>query len=65
MANWTPEGFIGRMLKVVVGYVPPAPGLPSVLLWGDPRVVQERLRAGVAGLRFDRHTMVLAYASRV
>ncbi len=36
MANWTPEGFIGRMLKVVVGYVPPPAGVPSVLLWGDP-----------------------------
>ena len=61
MANWTPEGFIGRMLKVVVGYVPPPAGVPSVLLWGDPSVVQERLGAGVAGLRFDRRTMVLAY----
>ena len=61
MANWTPDGFIGRMLKVVVGYVPPPSGVPSVLLWGDPRVVQERLGAGVTGLRFDRRTMVLAY----
>lgn len=61
MANWTPEGFVGRMLKVTVGYVPPPPGVPSTLLWGDPRVVQERLGAGLAGLRTERRMMVLAY----
>jgi SAM-dependent methyltransferase len=61
MASWTPEGFIGRMLKVTVGYVPPPAGVPSVLLWGDPRVVQERLGPGVTDLRFERRAMVLAY----
>jgi SAM-dependent methyltransferase len=61
MANWTPDGFVGRMLKVTVGYVPPPPGLPSVLLWGDPRTVQDRLGGGVTAFRFKRHAMVLAY----
>jgi SAM-dependent methyltransferase len=61
MANWTPDGFIGRMLKVVVGYVPPPAGVPSALLWGDPRVVQERLGPGVAAIRFERRTMVFTY----
>jgi SAM-dependent methyltransferase len=61
MANWTPEGFIGRMLKIIVGYVPPPAGVPSVLLWGDPRTVEERLGAGVKQLQFHRRTMVLEY----
>lgn len=61
MANWTPEGFVGRMLKLTVGYVPPAPGMPSVLLWGDPGVVKERLGAGVSDLQLTRRAMVLAY----
>jgi SAM-dependent methyltransferase len=61
MANWTPEGFIGRMLKLTVGYVPPAPGMPPVLLWGDPRVVEERFGAGVTSISFKRRAMVLAY----
>jgi SAM-dependent methyltransferase len=61
MANWTPEGFIGSMLKVIVGYVPPAPGVPSVLLWGNPKVVEERLGLGLTDLRFERRKMVLAY----
>ena len=46
---------------MVVGYVPPPAGVPSVLLWGDPSVVQERLDGAVTGLRFDRRTIVLAY----
>jgi SAM-dependent methyltransferase len=61
MANWTSEGFIGRMLKLTVGYVPPPAGMPSVLLWGDPRVVSERLGAGVRAFQFIRRAMVLAY----
>lgn len=34
LANWTPEGFIGRLFKIVGRYVPPAPGVKSPLLWG-------------------------------
>lgn len=61
MANWTPEGFVGRMLKVVVAYVPPPANLPSVLLWGNPKVVQERLGAGTSAIRFERRPMVFDY----
>ncbi|MEP6766037.1 MAG: class I SAM-dependent methyltransferase [Gemmatimonadaceae bacterium] len=43
MANWTPTGFVGQMLKIVVGYVPPPPGSISVLQWGDEKIVRERL----------------------
>jgi len=61
MANWTPEGFVGRMLKLTVGYVPPPAGVPSALLWGNPRTVEERIGAGLSDLRFERRAMVLAY----
>jgi len=61
MANWTREGFVGQMLKLTVGYVPPPPGLPSVLLWGDPSVVEQRLGAGTSTFRFTRRQMVLAF----
>ena len=33
MANWTQEGFIGRMLQTIGKFVAP-PGMPSPLLWG-------------------------------
>jgi len=61
MANWTPEGFVGRMLRLTVGYVPPPAGVPSALLWGNPRTVEERIGAGLSDLRFERRAMVLAY----
>lgn len=35
MANWTPEGFIGELFKIIGKYVPQAPGLKSPLLWGS------------------------------
>ena len=34
LASWTPDGFIGQMLKVVSGHVPPVAGVASPLLWG-------------------------------
>jgi SAM-dependent methyltransferase len=61
MANWAPASFIGRMLKLTVGYVPPPPGMPSVLLWGDPDAVRERLGAGVSDLRFTSRQMSFSY----
>jgi ubiquinone/menaquinone biosynthesis C-methylase UbiE len=35
MANWTPEGFIGRLFKTIGKHVPPAPGVKSPALWGS------------------------------
>jgi SAM-dependent methyltransferase len=61
MANWAPASFIGRMLKLTVGYVPPPPGMPSVLLWGDPDAVRERLGAEVSDLRFTSRQMSFFY----
>ena len=34
LASWTPAGFVGQLLRLVAGYVPPPPGVPSPLLWG-------------------------------
>ena len=51
MANWTPSGFVGRMLQTVGRYVtPPAGALPPTR-WGDPRVVAELFAGQVEELR--------------
>jgi ubiquinone/menaquinone biosynthesis C-methylase UbiE len=35
LANWTPDGLIGRLFKTIGKYVPPpAPGIKSPALWG-------------------------------
>ncbi|MPW22480.1 methyltransferase domain-containing protein [Paraburkholderia sp. CNPSo 3157] len=40
LANWTPEGFIGQLFKVIGGYFPPPAGLKSPALWGtEPHIV--------------------------
>ena len=40
LANWTPEGFIGQLFKVVGTYLPPPAGLKSSALWGtEPHLV--------------------------
>jgi hypothetical protein len=40
LANWTPEGFIGQLFKVIGKYAPPPAGLKSPALWGtEPHIV--------------------------
>jgi len=34
LANWTPDGFIGRVFKVLGAHVPPPAGVRSPALWG-------------------------------
>jgi SAM-dependent methyltransferase len=34
MANWTPEGFIGRLFKIIGSHVAPPAGVRSPALWG-------------------------------
>jgi SAM-dependent methyltransferase len=64
MANWVPDGFIGRMLRMHVEMVPPPAGTPSVLLWGDPEVVKARLGAGARRVTTARRTLVFEYPHR-
>jgi len=64
MANWVPDGFIGRMLRMHVEMVPPPAGMPSVLLWGDPGVVRARLAEGTDRIATERRTLVFEYPHR-
>jgi SAM-dependent methyltransferase len=41
MTNWTPEGFIGQLFKVIGAHVAPPAGLKSPALWGT----EDHLRA--------------------
>lgn len=41
LASWTPEGFVGDLLRIVAKFVPPAPGVQSPLLWGTDAHVRE------------------------
>ena len=61
MANWTPEGFVGQMFKIIGKHVPPPPLMPSPLLWGDEATVRERLRDGVAELQLTKRQYPFHY----
>jgi SAM-dependent methyltransferase len=61
MANWTPEGFIGRMLRAHVAVAPPPAGIPSPLEWGVEDKVRARFGTGVSSLTCTRRTLELQF----
>jgi ubiquinone/menaquinone biosynthesis C-methylase UbiE len=62
LANWTPEGFIGALLKTVAKHVPPAPGLSSPILWGTQARLEDLFR-GTRSVRATRKDFVFRYES--
>jgi len=63
MANWTPEGFIGRLFRIIGGHVPPPTGVSSPALWGtEPRIV-ELFGASAADIRCTRRHFNFRYQS--
>ncbi len=62
LANWTPEGFVGQMFKVIGRHVPPPAGVPSPLAWGTDDRVTELLGSG-ADVHIERRHFVFRYRS--
>jgi hypothetical protein len=63
MANWTPEGFIGQLFKVIGKHLPPPAGLASPALWGtEPHIVQ-LFGPEAADIRCQRRTFNFRYES--
>jgi ubiquinone/menaquinone biosynthesis C-methylase UbiE len=63
LANWTPEGFIGQLFKVVGGYVPPPAGLKSPALWGTEPHIVELFGSQAADIRTVRKQFNFRYRS--
>lgn len=61
MGNWTPEGFVGQMFKVVGKFAPPPAIMPSPLLWGNENVCRERFGHAIKDLKITRHLYPLEY----
>ena len=62
LASWTPEGFIGRMFRVVSKHVPPPAGVKSPLLWGTRDYLQT-LFAGSSALDHTLRDFAFRYES--
>ena len=63
LANWTPEGFIGRLFKVVGAHVPPPAGLKSPALWGTEPHIVELFGARAADIQCHRRQFKFRYRS--
>lgn len=54
MANWTPEGFLGDLFRLIGGYATPVPGLQSPMLWGSEPHIVELFGAYASDIRCER-----------
>jgi SAM-dependent methyltransferase len=61
MANWTPEGHVGQMFKIIGKHVPPSPLMPSPMKWGEGASVRERLGHGTSSLNITRRRYPMRY----
>jgi ubiquinone/menaquinone biosynthesis C-methylase UbiE len=63
LANWTPDGFIGRLFEIVSAFVPPPAGLRSPMAWGtEPRLV-ELFGPHASDIKTKRRTYWFRYRS--
>ena len=53
IASWTPEGFVGGMLRTVGAHVSPPPGAQPATRWGTEEVVAGLLGDGVTDVRSE------------
>ena len=63
LANWTPEGFIGRLFKVIGAHVPPPAGLKSPALWGTLAHLAALFDVSPAQIRCERRMFNFRYRS--
>ena len=61
MANWTPEGFVGKSIQVTAKMVPPPPSLPPPVLWGDEQTVRQRFSSTTSTLNLVRQKAQFKY----
>jgi len=63
LANWTPEGFIGQLFRIVGAYQPPPVGLKSPALWGTEPHIVELFGAQAMDIKTERRIFNFRYRS--
>ncbi len=61
MVNWTPEGHVGQMFKIIGKHVPPSPLMVSPVKWGDEATIRERLQEGTADMNCTKRMYPMRY----
>jgi SAM-dependent methyltransferase len=62
LANWTPDGFIGQLFKVIGRHIPPPPGMLSPALWGT-REHLEKIFGPQAKVAAQERDFIMRYRS--
>lgn len=63
LANWTPDGFIGELFKVIGKYVAPPAGAKSPLLWGTRMRLDELFAAQAVSISAQPREFMFRYRS--
>jgi SAM-dependent methyltransferase len=63
MANWTPEGFIGQLFKVIGKHVPPPAAARSPALWGTRTSIVDFFHASATSIKLAERTFTFRYRS--
>jgi ubiquinone/menaquinone biosynthesis C-methylase UbiE len=63
LANWTPEGFLGDLFRLIATFVPPPAGLASPMAWGSEPRIAELFGRRTARIQTSRKTYAFRYHS--
>jgi ubiquinone/menaquinone biosynthesis C-methylase UbiE len=63
LANWTPDGFIGRLFKTLGKHLPPPAGVKSPALWGTRARLDEMFGAQAARITAEPRMFAFRYHS--
>ena len=63
LANWTPEGFIGRVLEAIGKHMPPPAGEKSPCLWGTRARIAELFKPHASSITSEQRSFTFRYRS--
>jgi SAM-dependent methyltransferase len=63
LTNWTPDGFIGRLFKIVGRYVAPPVGVNSPAIWGTESFIRDHFGSQAADIAINQRQFCFRYLS--
>jgi len=63
LANWTPDGFIGQVFKLIGKHMPPPTGVKSPALWGTRTRIEELFKEKAVSIEISTRNFMFRYRS--
>lgn len=63
LANWTPEGFIGQLFKLIGSYIAPPAGVQSPALWGTRAFIDAQFAPAASQITYRSREFNFRYRS--